>query len=68
MTNIQSDVSEDEKFLTAVIETCMLLHGSEHIGDITLEDIVEDLESLALSEYPERAEFRELLRALVGRL
>ena len=67
VTNIESSVSEDEKFLIAVIETCMLLHDSEHIGNITLENIVEDLESLDLSEYPERSEFRELLKTLVGR-
>ena len=36
-------------------------------GDITLDDIAEALDALDLSEYPERAEFRALIKTLVSR-
>lgn len=64
VTNLEETADEDEKFLTAVIETCMLLHGSAHLGDLTLADVIRDLDALDLSEYPERAEFRVLLNQL----
>ena len=67
VTNLESSASEDEKFLCAVIEACMILHNSEYIGDITLDDIAEALDALDLSEYPERAEFRALIKTLVSR-
>lgn len=59
-----SRVSDDQKFIGAVIETCMLLYGSEYAGDITLEDIVEDLDALELTD-PYKAEFRSLLKGLL---
>ena len=67
VTNLESSASEDEKFLCAVIEACMILHNSEYIGDITLDDVAEALDALDLSEYPERAEFRALIKTLVSR-
>lgn len=67
VTNLESAASEDEKFLCAVIETCMILHNSEYVGDITLEDIAETLSALDLADYPERAEFYELVKQLIAR-
>ncbi len=67
ITSVSSNAGEDDKFLTAIIEFCMLLHNSEYIGDVTLEDIVEDLSVLDLSAYPERAEFLELIKTLISR-
>ena len=66
VTNIESDVSEDEKFLTAVIETCMLLRGSKYAEHLTLEGIVEELEALDLSGDSYKAEFRDLVKMLAG--
>ena len=65
--NVAANADDDEKFLSAVIELCMLLHNSEYIGDITLEDIAEDLSALNLSQHPERAELYELVRTLISR-
>ena len=57
--------TEDTEFLLCVIQTCMILHRSEYIGDVTLGDILARLNSLDLSDYPEREEFRALIDALV---
>lgn len=54
----------DTRFITSVIEICMLLHGSEYADGITLEGIVEDLGSLELTD-PYKAEFRSLLEGLL---
>lgn len=59
------EVTDDTRFLTCVIETCMILHKSEYIGETTLADVLEDLNALDLSNYPEREEFRELIEKLV---
>ena len=61
---IDAEADEDMRFISAVIETCMILHKSEHLGEITIESIIEELESLNLTSYPERAEFLELLKKL----
>lgn len=65
---ISSGEDADSKFLCAVIETCMILRNSKYLGDMTLDGIIEELESLNLSEYPERAEFLDLLRKLENKL
>ena len=57
--------NQDTRFLTCVIETCMILHKSEYIGERTLSDVLENLNALDLSDYPEREEFRELIEKLV---
>ncbi len=57
--------NEDTKFLTCVIETCMILHKSKYIGETTLADMLDTLNTLDLSDYPEREEFRELIEKLV---
>ncbi len=55
----------DRAFMIAVIETCMLLHESQYLPtDFDLGDILEQLNALDLSDYPERAEFRDLLTKL----
>ena len=46
----------------------MILRKSQYLGDMTLDGIIEELESLNLSEYPERAEFLDLLRKLANKL
>ncbi|MGM9643609.1 MAG: von Willebrand factor type A domain-containing protein [Eubacteriales bacterium] len=67
-SDISSGEDADSKFLCAVIETCMILRKSQYLGDSTLDGIIEELESLNLSEYPERAEFLDLLRKLANKL
>lgn len=55
----------DRAFMVAVIETCMLLHDSQYLPtDFDLGDVLEQLYALDLTDYPERAEFRELLTQL----
>ena len=57
----------DMRFLTAVIETCMILRQSQYLGDVTIDSVLDDLYSLDLSAYPEREEFRELVKTLAQR-
>ena len=60
-----TDPDDDRAFMIAVIETCMLLHDSKYLPEeFTLSDVLEQLNSLDLSNHPERAEFRELLNTL----
>lgn len=55
----------DRTFMIAVMETCMLLHNSEYLPEgFDLGNILHSLNALDLSDYPERAEFRELLKKL----
>lgn len=55
----------DRTFMIAVIETCMLLHDSKYLPEgFDLDNILHSLNALDLSDHPERAEFRELLKKL----
>ena len=55
----------DRTFMIAVIETCMLLHNSKYLPEgFDLDNVLHMLNALDLSDYPERAEFRELLKKL----
>ena len=58
------DASDDVKFMCAVIETAMLLHESEYLVDISLENIISSLDELDLSDDIYKEEFRELLKKL----
>ena len=62
---ISNEMSDDMKFITSVIETCMILRSSKYIGDITIEDVMQTLSSLTLED-PYKAEFYEILQTLVG--
>ena len=55
----------DRACMIAVIETCMLLHNSDYLPEgFDLDNIIHSLNAIDLSDYPERAEFRELLKKL----
>ena len=55
----------DRAFMIAVIETCMLLHNSDYLPEgFDLDNIIHSLNAIDLSNQPERAEFRELLKKL----
>lgn len=58
------EMTEDLQFITALIETAMLLHNSAYAGDITLAGVAETLSATDLSSYPDRAEFYSLLQKL----
>lgn len=60
---ISNEMSDDMKFITSVIETCMILRSSKYIGDITLSDVLETLSSLELDD-PYKGEFYGLLQTL----
>ena len=65
-TDIVTDGKDDENvFICAVVELCMMLRNSEYGGEGSLVGILEVLDTLDLSAHPERAEFRELVRKLV---
>jgi Ca-activated chloride channel family protein len=66
LNEITTEMSDDMKFITSVIETCMILRSSKYIGDITLEEIMQTLSSLTLDD-PYKAEFYEILQTLVGK-
>lgn len=56
---------DDRTFMIAVIETCMLLHNSKYLPEgFALHDVLNLLDSIDLSNSPERAEFRTLLNKL----
>ena len=56
---------DDRTFMIAVIETCMLLHNSKYLPEgFALRDVLNLLDSIDLSNSPERAEFRTLLNKL----
>ncbi len=57
-----AEPTADTRFIGVVIQTCMLLHRSEYAERITLEGIIEDLDSLDLEGDPYKAEFREIIR------
>ena len=60
-----ADPTADTRFIGAVIQTCMLLHGSEYAEGITLEGIVEDLEALDLEGDSYKAEFRDIMKNFI---
>ena len=62
---IKAESTADTRFIGAVIQTCMLLHGSEYAEGITLEGIVEDLESLDLSGDSYKVEFRDIMKNFI---
>ena len=63
--DFSQSMSEDQRFICALIEACMVLHNSQYLGDLTVEGILEDLNSMELSEYPDRQEFRELVQKMM---
>ncbi len=67
-TAIYSDEpDEEERFMALVIETVMILQKSAYIGKITFSDVLAELETLDLENYPEREEFRGLVNVLAGK-
>lgn len=60
-----AEADADTQFITSVIEACMLLHESNYLGEVSLADVVENMSGMALSEYPERQEFYNLLQKLM---
>ena len=63
--SLTSTPSEDLQFISCLIQTCMILHNSRYLGDITLDGtVLEILHSLDLTA-PERVELEELLNKLV---
>ena len=61
--DISADMSEDQRFINSVVQLCMILHNSKYLGDITIDGILEDLDSLELTD-PYKLEFREMVRTL----
>ena len=60
---------DDEfRFQSAVILTAMVLHNSQYLNDIDLDNVLELLNSLDLSSAPDRSEFRDLVRELGTRV
>lgn len=55
--------NDDTRFIAAVVELATLLRNREYDGDISLESILEELDSLELTD-AYKIEFRELVRTL----
>lgn len=64
-SNFSATVSEDMTFLCCLIQTVMILHQSRYLNGVTLEGVLETLNTLDLSSHPNRAEFRDLINKLV---
>lgn len=56
--------SDDQRFICAVIETCMIIRKSQYLGDITANKVRRELDSLDLTA-PYKLEFRELIHTLM---
>lgn len=54
--------SYEFRFASCVIETAMLLHYSDYIGDLTLSDIIETLDAMSFTD-EKKTEFVALLKA-----
>ena len=66
-TEILTDKPDDTfKFISAVIETSMIIHESEFIGEITLEDVKAELDALSLSSDEYKEQFRSLVQNLIN--
>ena len=63
LTNAPSD---NFKFITAVIETSMIIHESEYIGEITLEDVKAALDAIPLSSDEYKEQFRSLIANFIN--
>ena len=59
-------LNDDLRFLSALIETAMILHNSTYLRDVDLEHVLDILNSLDLSADPTRTEFKKLVQKLVG--
>jgi len=57
-------LDEDLRFMLTVLETTMILHKT-NLPTSTLASVLETLNALDLSGYPDRAEFRDLIARLV---
>ena len=58
-----SRISDDQKFIGAVIETCMLLHNSQYANGLTLGKIYNDIKDLDLGGDSYKEEFRKMIKA-----
>jgi hypothetical protein len=57
------EMSDDQRFICAVVELCMILHNSQYLGDLTLDSVIAELDAITLTD-SYKVEFRELLHSL----
>ena len=55
---------KDFDFMTAVIASVMVLHNSKNLNGMTMQDVVRMLDAQDLNGYPDRIEFRNLIRSI----
>ena len=58
--------SDNFKFICSVIETSMIIHESEYINGITLDNVNAELDALSLSDDEYKAQFRDLVKKLIN--
>jgi len=63
--NLAQSPDDTLLFMTLLIQTTQILHGSEYQNGASIAGIVETLETMDLSAHPDRAEFLELLKKLI---
>ena len=61
LSSVSESPSYEFRFAVCVIETAMLLHESKYIDDITLVDIIRELEAMDLTDNTKN-EFLSLLK------
>ena len=64
--DLKSDTDADTAFIVCLIQTCMVLHNSKYLNGMTIAGVLENLQALDLSAYPEREEFRSLIAKLAA--
>ncbi|MBQ7346661.1 MAG: von Willebrand factor type A domain-containing protein [Clostridia bacterium] len=62
--NLKATLDDDLRFMVSVLETAMILRQSKYTAT-TLPAVLENLQSLDLTSYPDRAEFKALIEKLV---
>lgn len=60
----RKEADSDFRFMVCVIEAVMVLRESRYLGDVTMETVLAQLNSLDFDGYPYRAEFRSLIEAI----
>lgn len=64
--NYMPEAGDDIRFIISLIQTAMILHQSNYLGDTTLENVLEELAGQELGGDAYRTEFYNLIQKLVS--
>ena len=64
---MKNEADDEAKFICAVIETSMILHKSQYIGDITLKKVLDEIRVVNVHDDEYKREFISLLEKLCNK-